>query len=110
MKIGYIHLFGQEYEDWKKHNRSFHVLVDQLNSEGCDKIYMDTFIPYQDIEAIQQIERIDIKTLFKDIFDSEIYEYQLFILGSAKPGMNKSEYLEKIKNERKGIKLIEVCS
>jgi|SRR5580692_13524 hypothetical protein len=96
MKIGYIYLFGQEWEEWKKHNPPLAVLVDQLNSERCDKIYMDAFIPYQEIEAIQQIERIDIRELLDRILDSK-YDDQLIVRGKIKSKDDKelSHQIEK---------------
>jgi hypothetical protein len=97
MRIGYIYLFGQEYEEWKKHNRPVSALIDELKELGCEKIYMDIFI--EDC-GFKEIERIDIKELLDKILNSPGDDH-LIVRGRAKK-INESDekgLLNQVKKE-----------
>jgi hypothetical protein len=84
MKIGYIYLFGQDYEEWKNHNKSLSVLIDELKSRGCEKICLDIFI---EKSVFKEIERIDINELLDEIHNSP-GSHHLIIKGEGKNKIN----------------------
>lgn len=79
MRIGYIYLFGEEWREWKKHNKSIPALVEELKAADCDKIYLDVFIEEY---GLQEIERIDMKALMERISKSK-EDDELIIRGKA---------------------------
>lgn len=68
MRVGYIYLFGQTWEEWKKHNKSLSQIIDELLLLRCDKIYMDVFI---EDYGFPEIERLDMVTLLEFLSKNE---------------------------------------
>ncbi len=99
MKIGYIYLYGEEWEEWKKHNKPLPEIIDELKTEGCEKIYMDIFIENY---GFKEIERVDMKTLV-DMFCKSKDDDQLVIKGRVKNEKSTEELVEKEINRIKKI-------
>lgn len=79
MKIGYIYLYGEEWEEWKKNNKPLSEIMDELKEIGCDKIYMDVFI---EDDIFPEIERIDMKELLESINGSSGEDdFELYLRG-----------------------------
>lgn len=100
MKIGYIYLYGEEWEDWKKHNRPLLEIVEELKELGCEKIYMDSFI---EDYTLKEIERIDMKQLLERIGNASEDEFELYLRGRVDNKMDDRSFQTRIKNELKRI-------
>lgn len=97
MKIGYIYLYGEEWEKWKKHNRPLPEIIAELKEIGCDKIYMDAFI---EENVIPEIERIDMKALLEKISGSAGNdEFELYLRGRVEKAMSDEELQSVVKKE-----------
>lgn len=99
MKIGYIYLYGEEWEAWQKHNKPLPDIIQELKELGCDKIYMDVFIEEY---AFPEIERIDMKELLILILASQ-EEDQLFMRGRVAGEMSDKDFEAIIKREARRI-------
>ena len=100
MKIGYIYLYGEEWEDWKKHNIPLLEIVEELKELGCEKIYMDVFI---EDYTLKEIERIDMKELLERIGSATEDEFELYLRGRVDNKMDDRGFQTRIKNELKRI-------
>lgn len=101
MKIGYIYLYGEEWEEWKKHNKPLIEIIDELKEIGCDKIYMDVFI---EDYTFPEIERIDIKALLEGIGGSSGEdEFELYLRGRVNNKMDDKDFQRHVMNEVKRI-------
>ena len=101
MKIGYIYLYGEEWEEWKKHNKPLPDIIEELKELGCDKIYMDVFI---EDYAFPEIERIDMKELLERISgSSDIDEFELYIRARVDNKIDDKGFQTRFKNEVKRI-------
>jgi len=99
MKIGYIYLYGEEWEEWKKHNKPLTDIIQELKDFDCDKIYMDVFIEEY---GFPEIERIDMKELLIIILASQ-EEDKLLMRGMVAGEMSDQEFQTIIKKEVKRI-------
>lgn len=97
MKIGYIYLYGEEWEEWKKHNKPLSEIIDDLKAEGCDKIYMDVFL---EDYTLTDIERLDMLDLFNRIANTP-NDDELIIRGRI--NKNTSEIESQLQKELKRI-------
>lgn len=97
MKIGYIYLYGEEWEDWKKHNKSIAEIIDELKELQCDKIYMDVFIKDDIFPAIERIDMLGLLESVKNSTDTNIFE--LYLRGKVDKKINGKEIDVLVKKE-----------
>lgn len=103
MKIGYIYLYGEEWEEWQKKNPPLAKLIEELKELRCDKIYMDVFI---EDYTLTEIERIDMKELLERISgSSDNDEFELYIRGrvDSEAKMDDKDFQLHFMNEVKRI-------
>ena len=97
MKIGYIYLFGQEWHEWKKHNKPIPEIIQELKELNCDKIYMDIFIEEY---GFPDIKRMNLKDLLEKVIFISNHTDQLIMRGESNININNQEEFEnQIKKE-----------
>lgn len=97
MKIGYIYLYGEEWEEWRKHNKPLPEIIDELKEIGCDKIYMDFFI---EDDAFPEIERISMKELLEIISEpSSHIDFELYLRGKVGKELEGEALQKQVKKE-----------